>query len=451
MSKKKIRYFCNECGYESLKWMGKCPSCNAWNSFTEEKVVVDKQERNKVSFDSKPLKITNIENESLPRFTVSDEEFNRVLGGGIVPGSLILIGGDPGIGKSTLLLQTSYTLAKENNTVLYVSGEESQHQIKLRAQRLNAMSDNLYVFSENNIDKIKNIIESLTPNIIIIDSIQTLLSPNTSSAAGSVSQIRECTSDLLYIAKTTNIPIFIVGHVTKDGSIAGPRVMEHMVDTVLYFEGNKSNSLRILRAVKNRFGSTNEIGVFAMVSSGLEPIANPSAIFLEDRSIGYSGCCVSSALEGTRPILCEVQSLLTKTNFGNPKRTTSGIDTNKLSLLLAVIEKNLSIPLRDYDTYIKITGGLKINQPSVDLAICASVLSSFTNKEVNISDAFIGEVGLTGEINRVSSINELVNEAVKLGFKRIFIPFKNKKDCKLTNVEIIGIKDINDFNSKYFR
>lgn len=369
MAKVKTRFFCSDCGHESPKWVGRCPGCNSWNTMVEELKEKKTSNRYKAEdFKSKPQKMNDIQFNSSSRFLTKINELNRVLGGGIVPGSLVLIGGDPGIGKSTLLLQMAASVASKQN-VLYVSGEESEVQIKSRAERLSVACDHLYLYSENDLLSVLKFVPSIEPNLIIIDSIQTVFSDDLSSAPGSVSQVRECTSQLMRLAKTSNIPIFIVGHVTKDGGIAGPRVLEHMVDTVLYFEGERHHTFRILRAVKNRYGSTNEIGIFDMNEKGLKEVLNPSGIFLEDRSVGYSGTAVVATMEGTRPVLVEVQSLLSPTSFGNPKRTSSGIDYNKLSLLIAVLEKRLGLLLQNQDAYIKVSGGIKLMEPAIDLAL----------------------------------------------------------------------------------
>ncbi len=446
MAKVKTVFYCKECGNESLKWVGKCPGCGQFNTMVEEiKETKKKSELQKsISTANKPQKINELKIDNTIRVMTTYDEFNRVLGGGIVLGSLVLIGGDPGIGKSTLLLQICASLAK-NTTVLYVSGEESEQQIKNRAERLNIISDDLYVYSENNLITVTNHIGHLNPGLIIIDSIQTIYLDYIQSAPGSVPQVRECTSALMKIAKTKNIPIFIVGHVTKDGAIAGPRILEHIVDTVLYFEGENYNTFRILRAVKNRFGSTNEIGVFDMKEDGLVEVLNPSGIFIEDRSTGYSGTCVVSSIEGTRPVLIEIQALLSPSSFNNPKRMATGVDYNKLSLLIAVLEKRLGYLVQNQDAYVKVTGGAKVVEPACDLAILMSIVSSYKDKPLNPDDVFIGEVGLTGEIRRISRVESRCIEAYKMGFKRAFIPKKDIGKYQFpNNFTVIGINDIEE-------
>jgi len=452
MAKAKTIYFCKECGNESLKWVGKCPGCGHYNTMVEE--IKDTQKKshhqNLLASNNRPQKIKELKVDDNIRIETSLKEFNRVLGGGIVLGSLVLIGGDPGIGKSTLLLQMSASVALKG-TVLYVSAEESQHQIKSRAERLHIDCDDLYIYSENNLLSVINQVENLQPQYIIIDSIQTIYLDYIDSAPGSVSQVKECTQTLMKLAKTKNIPTFIVGHVTKDGGIAGPKMLEHMVDTVLYFEGDNQYTFRILRAVKNRFGSTNEIGVFDMREDGLIEVTNPSGIFLEDRSVGYAGTSVVASLEGTRPVLMEIQALLTSTSFNNPKRTASGIDNNKLSLLIAVIEKRLGYVLQNHDAYIKVTGGAKIVEPAADLGILMSIVSSYKNKPLSPYDVFIGEVGLTGEVRRVSRMEGRCQEAYKMGFKRAFIPKKDIEKYQLPkDFTVIGINNIDEVVKKAF-
>jgi DNA repair protein RadA/Sms len=446
MAKSKTVFFCSQCGHESPKWLGKCPGCHEYNSMVEElkgKKNPD-QPFTSISSTTQPQKITDLKIDGSIRTKTEYKEFNRVLGGGIVQGSLVLIGGDPGIGKSTLLLQISASISQKA-TVLYVSGEESEQQIKSRATRLGITTGELYLFSENNLNLIINQIDLMQPEFIIIDSIQTIYLDYISSAPGSVSQVRECTSSLMKLAKSKGIPIFIVGHVTKDGSIAGPRMLEHMVDTVLYFEGDNHHTYRILRAVKNRYGSTNEIGIFDMKESGLEEVTNPSGIFIEDRSKGYSGTSIVSAIEGTRPVLVEIQALLSSTSFNNPKRTASGFDSNKLSLIIAVLEKRLGMNMQNQDAFVKVTGGVKLVEPAADLAILLSIVSSYKDKPLSPYDIFIGEVGLTGEIRRVSKVEERCKEAYKMGFKRAIIPNKDIEKYQLpSDFKLIGVNNIND-------
>ncbi|WP_096156017.1 MULTISPECIES: DNA repair protein RadA [Bacillus] len=429
MAKRKTKFICQSCGYESPKWMGKCPGCNAWNTMTEE--VEERSTGRRGAFTTgaatirKPESITSIQTMKEPRIFTDMEEFNRVLGGGIVQGSLVLIGGDPGIGKSTLLLQVCSQLATKKHRVLYISGEESVQQTKLRADRLEVNADELFVLSETDFDLIAKAVEEVQPTLLIVDSIQTVYHPAVTSAPGSVSQVRECTAELMRIAKTKNIAAFIVGHVTKEGAIAGPRLLEHMVDTVLYFEGERHHTYRILRSVKNRFGSTNEIGIFEMKEVGLAEVQNPSEIFLEERSKGSAGSTVVASMEGTRPVLVEIQALISATGYGNPRRMATGIDHNRVNLIMAVLEKRVGLLLQNQDAYLKVAGGVKLDEPAIDLAIAVSIASSFRNQASDAADVVIGEVGLTGEIRRVSRIEQRVQEAAKLGFKRVIIPAKN--------------------------
>ncbi|GAA0418353.1 MAG: DNA repair protein RadA [Bacillota bacterium] len=448
MAKRKTKYVCQECGYESPKWMGKCPGCHNWNTFVEEVEITGG--RHKQAFQTgarstvgKPEKITSIESEEEPRVTTSMKEFNRVLGGGIVPGSLVLIGGDPGIGKSTLLLQISAQLADKQLPVLYISGEESTRQTKLRADRLGVKADLLYVLAETNLLDISNQVEAIKPSFVVIDSIQTIFREEVSSAPGSVSQVRECTAELMKLAKSNGIPIFIVGHVTKEGAIAGPRLLEHMVDAVLYFEGERHHTYRILRGVKNRFGSTNEMGIFEMKEEGLREVMNPSEIFLEERSQGAAGSTVVASMEGTRPVLVEIQALISPSAFGNPRRMATGIDHNRVPLLMAVLEKRVGLMLQNQDAYIKVAGGVKLDEPAIDLAIAVSIASSFRDQPTKPDDIFVGEVGLTGEIRRVSRIEQRVQEAAKLGFKRVICPKNNLDGWTVPDsIEVIGVESV---------
>ncbi|MFD2445263.1 DNA repair protein RadA [Bacillus sp. CGMCC 1.16607] len=449
MAKQKTKFMCQECGYESAKWMGKCPGCGEWNKMVEEIERSVPARRGAFTHSgnhqamSKATPITSIETVSEPRVKTDLNELNRVLGGGVVRGSLVLIGGDPGIGKSTLLLQVSNQLAIHQHRVLYISGEESLRQTKLRADRLGVISENLLVYSETNLESINQTIEEMSPNFVIVDSIQTVFHPNVTSAPGSVSQVRECTAELMRIAKTKGIAIFIVGHVTKEGSIAGPRLLEHMVDTVLYFEGERHHTYRILRAVKNRFGSTNEMGIFEMKEAGLEEVENPSEIFLEERSQGAAGSTVVASMEGTRPVLVEVQALISPTSFGNPRRMATGIDHNRVPLLMAVLEKRVGMLLQNQDAYLKVAGGVKLDEPAIDLAIAVSIASSFHDKPTRPTDCIIGEVGLTGEVRRVSRIEQRVQEAAKLGFERVILPANNLGGWKAPNgIELIGVSTV---------
>lgn len=427
--------------------MGKCPNCSQWNSLVEQ-LEPPKKASNPFKIQAtsyKPEKITAIESEKEPRMLTDMKEFNRVLGGGVVPGSLILIGGDPGIGKSTILLQISSQLANKRVPVLYVSGEESTQQTKLRADRLGIKSDLLYVLAETDLYDISKHISDLKPSFIVIDSIQTIYNEEVTSAPGSVSQVRECTATLMKIAKTEGIPIVIVGHVTKEGAIAGPRMLEHMVDTVLYFEGERHHTYRILRSVKNRFGSTNEMGIFEMKEQGLVEVMNPSEIFLEERSQGASGSTVVASMEGTRPVLVEIQALISPSSFGNPRRMATGIDNNRISLLMAVLEKRVGLMLQNQDAYVKVAGGVKLDEPAIDLAVAISIASSFRDQPTKPTDIFIGEVGLTGEIRRVSRIEQRVQEAAKLGFKRVICSRNNLEGwTPPSEIEVIGVSSIQE-------
>lgn len=401
--------------------------------------------------ETKPVQLDNVAFEKEPRVKTDLSELNRVLGGGIVPGSLILIGGDPGIGKSTLLLQVSGQLQKFDGKVLYVSGEESASQIKMRADRLGINGKNLLVYPQTDMSYIRQTIDELKPDYLVIDSVQTMDEPEISSAVGSVSQIREVTAELMNIAKQQNITIFVVGHVTKGGAIAGPKILEHMVDTVLYFEGDTHHSYRILRSVKNRFGSTNEIGIFEMRTKGLVEVDNPSEIFLEERLKDTNGSAVVVSMEGTRPILVEIQSLITPTIFGNAKRTATGLDHNRVSVIMAVLEKRGNLMLQNQDAYLKATGGVKLDEPAIDLALAMSIASSYKNLGISATDCFVGEVGLTGEVRRVNRIDQRVNEAEKLGFKRIFVPKNNLGDwAKKQKIQVIGVSTVSDAMNKIF-
>lgn len=438
-------YFCNECGYESSKWMGQCPACKAWNTFVEEKVdkkiLSSSAKRNEAG--SKPVSLSQISTDEEEREIIGIEELDRVLGGGIVSGSLTLVGGDPGIGKSTLLLQVCKMLSDKGKEVLYVSGEESLRQIKLRAVRIGQMKDNLKLLCETNLAAIEEVIIKTKPAVAVIDSIQTMYDEEIGSAPGSVSQVREATAVLMRIAKEQGVSVFIVGHVTKEGTVAGPRVLEHMVDTVLYFEGDRHASYRILRAVKNRFGSTNEIGVFEMKNDGLNQVINPSEFMLNGKPLNSSGSIVSCSMEGTRPILVEIQALVSRTSFGFPRRQSAGSDTNRLNLLMAVLEKRLDMPLSDQDAYVNIAGGIKISEPAIDLGIVMAIVSSYRNKAIDDKTIAFGEVGLSGEVRAVSQAGARVSEAKKLGFETCIVPFgciDSLKDIK--GIKIIGVKNI---------
>ena len=456
MAKAKTQYVCQNCGYTSPTNFGRCPNCGAWNQMVEEVVAPVNTKatpsRRQDGNSHAPQLLNEVNMQPEPRVKTDLEQLNRVLGGGIVPGSLILIGGDPGIGKSTLLLQVSGQLQKTGEKVLYISGEESASQIKLRASRLNVKGDKLYLYPETNMATIRETIAELDPKYIIIDSVQTMNEPELSSVVGSVSQIREITAELMKIAKNEQRTIFVVGHVTKDGAIAGPKVLEHMVDTVLYFEGDTHHSYRILRSVKNRFGSTNEIGIFEMRTDGLQEVANPSEIFLEERLAGATGSAVVVSMEGTRPILVEIQALLAPSMFGNAKRTSTGIDHNKVALIMAVLEKRANLMLQNQDAYLKATGGVKLNEPAIDLATALAIASSYKDKEIAPDDCFIGEIGLTGEIRRVNRIDQRLSEAAKLGFKRAFIPKNNLSGVKIPHgLTVIGLTTIGEAIQKVFK
>ncbi len=400
---------------------------------------------------TRPMKLNEVSSIQVARTKTDMEEFNRVLGGGVVPGSLVLIGGDPGIGKSTLLLQVSTQLSTIG-TVLYVSGEESAQQIKLRAERLGDIDSEFYLYAETNMQSIRTEIEKIKPDFLIIDSIQTIMSPDISSVQGSVSQVREVTNELMQIAKTNNIATFIVGHMTKEGTLAGPRTLEHMVDTVLYFEGERQHTFRILRAVKNRFGSTNEIGIFEMQSQGLVEVLNPSEVFLEERLDGATGSAIVVTMEGTRPILAEVQALVTPTMFGNAKRTTTGLDFNRASLIMAVLEKRAGLLLQNQDAYLKSAGGVKLDEPAIDLAVAVALASSYKDKPTNPQECFIGEIGLTGEIRRVNRIEQRINEAAKLGFTKVYAPKNSLTGIKIPKeITVIGVTTIGEVLQKVFK
>ncbi|WP_105210132.1 DNA repair protein RadA [Streptococcus suis] len=452
IAKKKTTFICQSCEYHSPKYLGRCPNCGSWSSFVEEVEVAEvKNERVSLTGEkTRPMKLNEVSSIQVARTKTNMEEFNRVLGGGVVPGSLVLIGGDPGIGKSTLLLQVSTQLSTIG-TVLYVSGEESAQQIKLRAERLGDIDSEFYLYAETNMQSIRTEIEKIKPDFLIIDSIQTIMSPDISSVQGSVSQVREVTNVLMQIAKTNNIATFIVGHMTKEGTLAGPRTLEHMVDTVLYFEGERQHTFRILRAVKNRFGSTNEIGIFEMQSQGLVEVLNPSEVFLEERLDGATGSAIVVTMEGTRPILAEVQALVTPTMFGNAKRTTTGLDFNRASLIMAVLEKRAGLLLQNQDAYLKSAGGVKLDEPAIDLAVAVALASSYKDKPTNPQECFIGEIGLTGEIRRVNRIEQRINEAAKLGFTKVYAPKNSLTGIKVPKeITVIGVTTIGEVLQKVF-
>ncbi|HEL1620140.1 TPA: DNA repair protein RadA [Streptococcus suis] len=452
IAKKKTTFVCQSCEYHSPKYLGRCPNCGSWSSFVEEVEVAEvKNERVSLTGEkTRPMKLNEVSAIQVARTKTNMEEFNRVLGGGVVPGSLVLIGGDPGIGKSTLLLQVSTQLSTIG-TVLYVSGEESAQQIKLRAERLGDIDSEFYLYAETNMQSIRTEIEKIKPDFLIIDSIQTIMSPDISSVQGSVSQVREVTNELMQIAKTNNIATFIVGHMTKEGTLAGPRTLEHMVDTVLYFEGERQHTFRILRAVKNRFGSTNEIGIFEMQSQGLVEVFNPSEVFLEERLDGATGSAIVVTMEGTRPILAEVQALVTPTMFGNAKRTTTGLDFNRASLIMAVLEKRAGLLLQNQDAYLKSAGGVKLDEPAIDLAVAVALASSYKDKPTNPQECFIGEIGLTGEIRRVNRIEQRINEAAKLGFTKVYAPKNSLTGIKVPKeITVVGVTTIGEVLQKVF-
>lgn len=436
--KEKSVFYCKECGYESAKWMGQCPACRQWNTMSEEKITISskgsvKSAERKAAVLSKMSEISTAKEE---RVATGMKELDRVLGGGIVPGSLTLVGGDPGIGKSTILLQTCRYLGAAGHSVLYISGEESLKQIKLRAERIGEFTDDVQLLCETNLDVIEEVLKKVKPEVVIIDSIQTMYSEDVGSAPGSVSQVREATSVLMQVAKGLEISVFIVGHVTKEGTVAGPRVLEHMVDTVLYFEGDRHASYRILRGVKNRFGSTNEIGVFEMREQGLVEVENPSEFMLNGRPEGENGCIVTCSVEGTRPILIEIQALVCRTNFGIPRRQAIGTDLNRLNLLMAVLEKRLGMSMGDCDAYVNIAGGMRITEPAIDLGIVLALVSSFRNRAIGEDVMAFGEVGLSGEVRAVSQMQTRVSEAKKLGFKTCIVP----ASCKDSLQDVKGIK-----------
>ena len=443
MAKNKTAFFCKECGYESAKWLGQCPICKQWDSFAEERIVKTTKSMTSVGIERpKAMDLSKVTSNEEDRVLTGMAELDRVLGGGIVKGSLVLVGGDPGIGKSTLLLQMCLMLAGKDVNVLYVSGEESPGQIKMRADRLEKSDRDIRLLSETNLDNVENVIENDKPDVVIIDSIQTMFREDIPSAPGSVGQVRETTSTLMKLGKGLGITIFIIGHVTKEGVVAGPRVLEHMVDTVLYFEGENQVSYRILRAVKNRFGSTNEIGVFEMYSGGLKEVKNPSEYMLNGKPEGEAGSVVTCAMEGTRPIMIEVQALVCRTNFNLPRRTSAGTDFNRVNLLMAVLERRIGMALSGYDAYVNVAGGMKITEPSVDLAIIAALISSFKNVPIDNDTVIFGEVGLTGEIRAVSQAGQRVNEVAKMGYKKVIMPKVNMKSISANDIEIIGVDNL---------
>ncbi|MCI1923715.1 MAG: DNA repair protein RadA [Lentilactobacillus buchneri] len=448
MAKVKTQFVCQNCGYISPRYLGRCPNCNEWNTLVEETIAPKSNSTRTAGLrrtgvdEVKPEPLSSVTFQSEPRFKTGMEELNRVLGGGVVPGSLILIGGDPGIGKSTLMLQVSGQLSSSGK-ILYVSGEESASQIKMRADRLDVDSKQLYVFPETDMNVIKSTISDMKPDAVVIDSVQTMQIPELQSATGSVAQIREVTADLMNIAKGQGITVFVVGHVTKGGAIAGPKILEHMVDTVLYFEGDLHHSYRILRTVKNRFGSTNELGVFEMMTDGLHEVTNPSEIFLEERLKDATGSAIVVSMEGTRPILVEIQALVTASVFGNATRTATGLDRNRVSLIMAVLEKRAGLLLQNQDAYLKAAGGVKLDEPAIDLAIAVSIASSYKNRGTSPTECYVGELGLTGEVRRVTRIEQRVSEAQKLGFKRVLVPANNLQGwTPPKGIDVVGVSTL---------
>lgn len=442
---KKSFFFCQNCGNEENKWLGQCPMCKEWNTFVEEPVSFSKSASAKLIKDAEVVALKHVETDQEERIKTKIEELDRVLGGGIVPGSLLLVGGDPGIGKSTLLLQVCQRLCEDKHQVLYISGEESLKQIKLRANRMGEFTEDLLLLCETNLEIVKNVIQKRKPEVVIIDSIQTMYSEEVASAPGSVSQVRESTNVFMQLAKGLGISIFIVGHVTKEGTVAGPRVLEHMVDTVLYFEGDRHASYRILRGVKNRFGSTNEIGVFEMRQNGLVEVENPSEFMLNGKPENASGSVVACSMEGTRPILIEIQALVCSSNFGMPRRTAAGTDYNRVNLLMAVLEKRVGIHLSNYDAYVNIAGGIKMNEPAVDLGIVMAIVSSYKNQPIDEKTIVFGEVGLSGEVRAVNMPEQRVAEAKKLGFTTCIMPEVSREVVKnIKGIKIIGVKTINE-------
>lgn len=447
-SKKSTVFFCQNCGFESAKWMGQCPGCREWNTFVEEQVSTAALKKNGTQGSTarqKPAVLSEITMEKEDRISTGMQELDRVLGGGIVAGSLTLVGGDPGIGKSTLLLQVCRNFSDAGAKVLYISGEESLKQIKMRAERIGSFNDNLLLLCETNLSLIEDTIRSQKPQIVIIDSIQTMYSEDVSAAPGSVSQVRESTALFLQLAKGLGVSIFIVGHVTKEGTVAGPRVLEHMVDTVLYFEGDRYASYRILRSVKNRFGSTNEIGVFEMREEGLTEVRNPSEYMLSGRPKDACGCVVACTVEGTRPLMVEMQALVCHSNFGIPRRQATGVDFNRVNLLMAVLEKRLGLQMSGCDAYVNLAGGIRIQEPAVDLGMVMAIVSSFKNRPVDESTVVFGEVGLSGEVRAVSLAEQRLQEAVKLGFTTCVMPKANSDMLKNTkSIKVIGVSNVQE-------
>jgi len=447
MEKRKTYFACQACGYQSSKWMGRCPNCNEWNTLVEEQIISGGDYHHRLvgirSEGEIPQPISEVTSSEESRIKTGIGEFDRVLGGGIVLGSVVLIGGDPGIGKSTLLLQALHGIAATDGKVLYISGEESARQTKMRAERLSVCSPQLFVLAENSLERIIKEIQGLNPRVVVIDSIQTMYTLELQSAPGSIGQVRESSAKLIMLSKSREISTFIIGHVTKEGAIAGPRVLEHMVDTVLYFEGDRGHPYRILRAVKNRFGSTNEIGVFEMKDFGLSEVSNPSEVFLTRRLADVPGAVVVACMEGSRPLLVEIQALVSTTNLGVPRRTSIGVDHHRVSMLAAVLERNLKIPLYNKDIFLNVAGGVKIEEPAVDLGVVVAIASSALNKPVDAKKVFIGEVGLTGEVRGISQVDIRLKEASKLGFTTCILPEVNRERVKGTSpIELYGVSSV---------
>ncbi|HEV8588563.1 MAG TPA: DNA repair protein RadA [Pyrinomonadaceae bacterium] len=447
-------FICQNCAYESRKWLGKCPECGEWNSLVEERVVTTRKGRGGNGFrlrEAKAVSYSEIESQDDTRISSGVTEFDRVLGGGIVPGTLVLLGGDPGIGKSTLLLQVADKLSTTGATVLYVSGEESERQIKLRGERLRIAAPNLLLLPETNLENILREVERVKPAAIIVDSIQTTFSSEIESAPGSVSQIREVAAQFLLLAKNQGIPVFLIGHVTKEGSIAGPRALEHIVDTVLYFEGERHHNHRIVRATKNRFGAANEVGVFEMTNSGLTPVANPSQMFLAERPADAAGSVVTACMEGTRPVLVEIQALVSSSKYGTGRRMTQGVDQNRVALMIAMLEKRAGMQLLGDDVFVNIAGGLDVDEPAVDLGLVTAIASSFRNKAIDAHTAVFGEVGLTGEVRGASQASVRAREAQALGFKRIIMPMSNTSGLeKLLGLRVVGVRSVDEALQELF-
>ncbi len=454
MVKAKTHFVCQSCGYQAPKWLGKCPGCQAWNTFIEELIVEEKvPERDILGLESEaiPMPITGIVPEERGRLRTGIKEFDRVLGGGIVYGSVVLIGGDPGIGKSTLLLQAMNGLASKGEKVLYISGEESLQQTKIRADRLGISSEGLFVVSETSLEKILQDIQTLRPSAVVVDSIQTIYCSDLPSTPGTITQVRESSSRLIYLAKHLSLPVFLIGHVTKEGFIAGPKVLEHMVDTVLYVEGETHYSFRILRAIKNRFGSTNEIGVFEMKDSGMLEVVSPSELFLSERTQATSGSAVIASMEGSRPILVEIQALVIPTHYGVPRRTAQGVDVNRVSLLVAVMEKRLGIHLLNQDIFLNLTGGIRVEEPGADLGVIASITSSVKNQPIALDWVIFGEVGLSGEVRGINRSEVRVKEAVRLGFQHVLLPRQNREKMKgIKGIDLIGVGSVQEAIGRLF-